>query len=90
MRAPVNAAGAVGQWKRGTTVGEWMEAYIEGKNKEPDHLGDMKPTLRKCWGVMDRQGKCENTFISAIGVYCDECRRYFDSGEWKRNLDKLV
>jgi hypothetical protein len=65
-------------------MGEWMEAYIESKNQEPDHLGDMKPILRKCWGVMDRQGKCENTFVSAIRVYCDECLRYYESGEWKK------
>jgi hypothetical protein len=70
-------------------MGEWMEAYIESKNKEWDNSNhglnnvDAKSILRKCWGVMDRKGKCENTFVSCIRVYCDDCRRYFDSGEWK-------
>jgi hypothetical protein len=65
-------------------MGEWMEAYIDSKNREPDYLGDGKPTLRKCRGVMGRKGKCENTFVSSVRFYCDECRRYFESGEWKK------
>jgi hypothetical protein len=65
-------------------MGEWMEAYIEGKDAEPNYLGDGKSSLRKCSGLMDRKGKCGNTFRSIGRIFCDECRRYYDSGEWKK------
>jgi hypothetical protein len=70
-------------------MGEWKDAYIDKKDAEwdsPNHglyNPDAKPNLRKCWGTMDRQGKCENTFVSCVRVYCDDCIRYFESGEWK-------
>ena len=63
-------------------MGEWKEAYLDSKDAEPDYGYDAKPTLRQCWGVLDRQGKCENTFMSTVGVYCDDCRRYAE--EWRR------
>jgi D-sedoheptulose 7-phosphate isomerase len=65
-------------------LGLWREAYIEKKDAEPNY-GDpnIKSSLRKCKGVMDREGKCENVFRSVAGIYCDECRKYFNSGEWK-------
>lgn len=63
-------------------MGEWMEAYLESKDTEPNCTGGYKPSLRKCWGAADREGKCTNIFVSCVRVYCDECRAYFDSGEW--------
>lgn len=64
-------------------MGEWMEAYIDSKNNEPDYNHDIKATTRKCWGFADRKNKCKNIIISIGGVYCDECRRYYESGEWR-------
>lgn len=65
-------------------MGTWMEAYIENKNTEPDTLGEIKASKRKCCGFADRKGKCTNTFKSCAKVYCDECRAYYESGEWYR------
>lgn len=64
-------------------MGEWMEAYIEGKNVEPDMLGDGEPQEWKCKGVLDREGKCKNVMRSPVfRMYCDECRQYFKEREW--------
>ena len=64
-------------------MGEWKEAYIESKDSELVYEGETRMVPHRCWGAMDRQGKCENTFVSLVRVYCDDCIRYFKSGEWK-------
>jgi hypothetical protein len=73
-------------------MGEWKEAYIESKDAEPAYwgggsgyygkIGCSKPIERLCWGIADREGLCKN-IVKGSRVYCDDCRAYFDRGEWK-------
>lgn len=65
-------------------MGEWMEAYLDSKDSETNSPGGQREDSPKvCPGFADKQGRCTNITDPNGSVFCDECRAYRKSGEWR-------